>query len=177
MELLIFAETEILAEYIEIRFEIWNWIGVGIVIIDTETAAYVDCLERDALGCEMLLQSVDFVAKQSVRLHVSELRADMEMKSGQLYAGELQRLVDDSVEVAQVDAEFILIETGGDIVVRVRIDVGVDTERNFRGKATRRGEFRYDLKFGQRLHVETAYAYAEGIVDFVVRFTDTGKHD
>ncbi len=67
-----------------------------------------------------------------------------------------------------VDAEFILGQAGGDVVVRVGVDMGIDSQGHIRSLVLHSRYTGYDLDFLYRLDVETSYIVVDGPGDLLV---------
>ncbi len=69
------------------------------------------------------------------RIEVGDLAADMHVDAGDLDALELGGVGIDFARAADRDAELVLGLAGGDLVMRLGIDVGIDAHRDRRGPA------------------------------------------
>ncbi len=66
------------------------------------------------------------------RFRRRDLRSDVDVHADELYAGQRAALRVDRARVLQGHAELVALQTGRDVGVRPRIDVGVDAKRDAR---------------------------------------------
>ena len=84
VELLSLAETQMVAESLEVTLEVGYGMAVRISIIDAETSAYVDGGECHTLSFPFILKTVDGVAKHYERLVLGYLGSDVEMEADEV---------------------------------------------------------------------------------------------
>ena len=87
MQLLSWAQLQVLSPYGEVVVEIGHRVAVGVIVIDTESAANVDDAERDALLFETVLQFVRTVGQCDEILHFKNLTAYVEVKPKEFNIG------------------------------------------------------------------------------------------
>ena len=73
MELLSGTQFKFVAEYVKVLPEVGNRILLGIDVINTQTAAYIDAVEFDSLFFQHILQVICLLTEQMERLHVKDL--------------------------------------------------------------------------------------------------------
>src|ERR1041385_3522630 len=73
------------------------------------------------------------------------------------------------------NAKLVFMRSGGDVGVRVRIDVGINAQRDRRPEAFIAGNGIDVVELGLALDVKTVNALVEGVLDFVPRFSHSSK--
>ena len=111
-------------------------LGCGVeaatVIVDAETAAGVDSLEHDAFALELLHQLAHPLHGLAKGLSGANLRADMDADAVRLEPAIPCGALVDAESLANVDAELVLAQAGGDVGMGVGKDVGVYAQRKAR---------------------------------------------
>ena len=79
------------------------------------------------------------------------------------------------VHVLHTDTEFVFSQTGGDIGVRMRPDIRIDTESDISDLILSGSQFVDDFQFGDRLYIETEDAIFQSEVDLPIRFPTPAK--
>ena len=74
------------------------------------------------------------------RRQIEKLRADMHRNADWLDAGQRSGKSVGLDRVVDVDAELVFFLSGRDLGVGQRIDIGIDPDRDLRGRAARRGD-------------------------------------
>ena len=161
----------------EVVGKVRNGLTVGVIVINAQSAAYVDMFHKDVTGFELILQLVDTVAKRNEIPHIENLRTDVEMKADKLHVLHAQSHVDHLIHIVHADAEFVFGQPGSDIGMGMRTDIGVDAESNVGYFALGSGQFVDDFQFRNRLDVETENIVIESQVDLPISFAYTGKDD
>ena len=103
-----------------------------------EAAAEIDEVDGEAVGPELvdeLLEQRESVAEGS---KVGDLAADMHMHAARIDAGKCRGKTIKRKRLAVGNAEFVLGLAGGDLVMGLRVDVGIDAERDACGEPERR---------------------------------------
>ena len=77
--------------------------------------------------------------------------------------------------LAEGDPKFILVRSGGDVFVGVRIDVRIDAQANRRAQLFRTCDFVDVFELGLALDIETVNALLEPVLNFFSRFADARK--
>ena len=108
----------------------------------------------DALGVIAVEKAVDRLAQHDVRLHLGDLGTDVEMQSAQVDVWQGQGVSDDLVQGLDADAEFVVGSAGGDVLVGVGVDVGVDPEGDARLLAHLAGQLVDDFEFRDGFHIK-----------------------
>ena len=85
MQCLTGTELQLTGVGVEVGLEVWDGHTVGVSVVDTQTAAYVDMLHTDAMTVEFVLQFVHTVAEGFEVAHVENLRTDMEVQTNELH--------------------------------------------------------------------------------------------
>ena len=171
MDDLIGLEVEVLLEGGEITLEIRNEVGVGVVVIYTQSASHINQFEPDALLFIAVLQLIDGLAQHDVGLHLGDLRPDVKMESPEMDVGQLHGMAHDWHERLDADAEFVLGGACGDEFVGVGVNVRIDPDGDGRGLAHLGGELIDDVQFGNGFHVKAPDAFFQSQFDFPIGFS------
>ena len=99
----------------------------------------------------------------------------MEVQTDEFYILHFQSHIDHPVHVLHTDTEFVFSQTGGDIGVRMRPDIRIDTESDISDLILSGSQFVDDFQFGDRLYIETEDAIFQSEVDLPIRFPDSSK--
>lgn len=177
VELLTGAQGEVAAKGVEIALKAGDALVVGVLVADAEAAAHVDAGGADALALEALLQLVDAMAESAEGGVGEYLRADVEVEP---FVADVRQAVggaDGALGVAEVDAELVFAQAGGDLRVGAGIDIGVDAEGYGGDGAEACGALVDDVQLLEALHVEAGDAVAQGEVDFAVALAHSGVDD
>ncbi len=106
-----------------------------VAVGDAEAAADVDVAEPDAVRLDRLDQVEQAVERVDVRAGVDDLRADVAVDADHLDGRQLRRARERGTRVAVGDAELVGAQSGRDVGMRLRIDVGVDAQADARPPA------------------------------------------
>src|SRR5690606_26375938 len=104
-------------------------------VIDAEAATDVDVLELDAVLRELLDELDEARDRVGERRRLRELRADVEVDAGDLQALRAGGFAEQAARLLHRHAELVLLEARRDVRVRLRVDVGVDAQRDLRALA------------------------------------------
>ena len=85
MERLTGTELQLTSVGVEVGLEVWDRHTVGVSVVNTQSAAYVDMLHTDAMSVEFVLEFVHAVAEGFEVAHIEDLRTDMEMQTYELH--------------------------------------------------------------------------------------------
>ena len=138
MQVLVGSQADMLAPRREIRLEIGYREMVGVLVQDAQTASDIDMLHRGAYrlsvgGCagqllHLLHQLVHAAAQLDERLHVGYLRTDMKMQTEETDGRQAVTALHRFGQEPHRDAELVLAESSGDLIVRMGVNVWVDTQ-------------------------------------------------
>ena len=106
-----------------------------------------------------------------------DLAADVHVDALRVDAGQRSRKGVERAGVLPAYAEFVLGLAGGDLGVRFRIDIGIDTKSDAGGSATAARDLAQGAKFGLGLDVKAENAGAERKGHFGARFADAREDD
>ena len=81
----------------------------------------------------------------------------------------------DVQDLVEIDAELVLALAGGDLGVRMRIDIGIHTNGHGRLHAKLTGHLVDVVQLRLGLGVEAVDALLESVLDFVAGFTNAGE--
>ena len=146
-------------------------------VVNAQTTTDIDMLYQNTAGFELVLQFIHPVTKSDEIAHIQYLRTDMEVQTDEFYILHFQSHIDHPVHVLHTDTEFVFSQTGGDIGVRMRPDIRIDTESDISDLILSGSQFVDDFQFGDRLYIETEDAIFQSEVDLPIRFPDSGKND
>ena len=99
----------------KIVFEIRYRLTVGMLIINAQSATYVDVLDTDAACLQLILQFIHTIAKSHEITHIQYLRTDVEVQSDKLHILHLQCHVYHIVHILHTDTKLILCQPGSDV--------------------------------------------------------------
>ena len=176
MERLIGTQFQVLGIGIKIIFEVRYRLAVRMLIINPQSATYIDVLDADAMRFQFILQFVHTVAKSHEIAHIQYLRTNVEVQSDELYVLHLQRHIYHIVHVLHTDAELVLRQSGSDIGMGMCPHIGVDAESYIRNLTLCRSQFIDDFQFGDGLYIETENIIIQAEVDFPICLAHSGKH-
>ena len=187
MQVLVGSQADMLAPRREIRLEIGYGEMVGVLVEDAQTASDVDMLHRGAYGLpvggcagqllHLLYQFVHTAAQLDERLHVGYLRTDMKMQTEEADSGQAVTTLYRFGQEPHGDAELVLAEAGGDLIVRMGVYIGIDAQAYLCDRPHGGRYLTDDFQFFHRLDVEAENALFEGITDLAVGLGDTCKND
>ena len=131
---------------------------VVLAIGNAETAAKIDVRDDVAVGAQgahELGQQREGVVE---RLQLGDLAADMHVDAGDLHARQLRRTGVDVARAADRNAELVLGLAGRDLGVGLRIDVGIDADRDVGDAALAGGDRgqQFELALGLDVDAENA---------------------
>src|SRR5438552_934360 len=87
----------------------------------------------------------------------------------------LRHLFINGSDAIQRDAKFTLALAGGDVSMRMRLDVGIHPQSNRRDDASCRSDTADRFEFLFAFDVETENVLFERVFDFLLRFPDAGE--
>ena len=177
MQLLTGAQFQMTQEAVKVFCKTWHGIFKRRFVIDAEAAPYIDVGEVDIGSIEGVLQFIDTFGQRREAVQVQNLRADMKMQSYAIHTGQFRSMANGGNHVLHRYAEFVFGHSGGNLLVRVCIDIGVDAQRHA-GFASHLGCQVVDIvQLGQTLHIETENIVLQSGSDFPVAFPHAGKND
>ena len=159
----------------EISGKVGDGVFVGMLIVNTQTAAQVDIFRIYAGFFQFILQLVHLLAKLSERFHVCDLAADVKMQADILYSGQLLGPTDGRQSIFPGNAKLVFVQARSDFCMGVSVYVGVNPESNARLCPKGNGQFVDNLQFRQAFHVEAVNARFESQYNLPVRFAHPGK--
>ena len=111
------------------------------------------------------------------RRHPGQLRTDMAIHANdfQMRRGGGPRV--DRQRPLHLDAKLVLLESGGDIRVRIGVHVRIDAQRHRRPLASFRRHALQQRQLCFGFDVETADLHFEGVFQFVTALADPRKHN
>ena len=161
------------------RRSIFLHLGRGVesagVIIDAEAAAGVDGLKHDAFAPELLHQLAHALDGRAERVRRANLRADVNADAMRLEPAVVGRALVNAQRAADVDAELVLAQAGGDVGMRVGKDIGIDAQREAGADFEFARAGREQLQLRLAFHVELQNAGLEREVDLRGGFSHAGK--
>ena len=109
------------------------------------------------------------------RADLGDLRADVHLQPAQAQVLQLARPRIDALDLLEGDAELVLVGAGGDLLVRVRLDVRVHAHRHGRRLVQARRHAVDALQLRLALGVEGINALPQGELDLAFRLAHAGK--
>ena len=101
---------------------------VLVAVGNAEAAAEVEGADREAVGAQHRHQIAQPAERLAERRDVDELRADVHRQHRPGRGPAAPRRGVDAVPGGPLDAELVFAAAGGDFIVGVRVDVGVDAQ-------------------------------------------------
>ena len=144
---------------------------------DAESAAQVQLPQLHAVLAQRIEQSSQASKAVEEGSGFDDLRADVTGQADQVQVGIRRRLARDLERLGHGDAELGLSQTGGEVGMGVRIDVGVDAQADLRAPSRRLRATRDPLELFDRLDVDRANVRRDGSIDLCVRLADARKDD
>ena len=98
------------------------------VVVDAQPTAGIDGLERNAVAPELPHQLADALHGRAERLRRTNLRADVNADAVGLKPAVAGHALVNPQRLADVDAEFVLAQAGGDVGMRLGKNIGIDAQ-------------------------------------------------
>ena len=161
----------------EIALEIGDGMRLGIVVVDAQASADVKGTDTDAFTAQGVGEGVDAMAERLEGSESGNLASDMEMKTDE--ANTFQRLcpTNDGKHRLGGNAELVLVESRGNLLVGVGIDVGIDAKGHRGHLAHLKGDGVDYIKFLYTFDIEGCDAALKGCTDFPVALAYSSKDD
>ena len=143
----------------------------------SEPAAQIGMGHGATGGAQFADQFANLAESGFERLQIAQLAADMNGNAAHIepfFASE--RRVDFGCAVER-HAKLVLALAGRDLLMRARIDIGIDPESAGRALAYPAGDGGKLVALFLALDIELADAFIEPLLQFRMRFADAGKHD
>ena len=134
------GELQIFGKCVEISGKIRHRPGVGMLVVDSQTSTEIEQGQGDLPLAEPALDLVHPPGEALEDGDVGDLRADMKVDSLQLEVGELLHLRHHFSQLGIVNAELVLLPPGGDVLVGVGINIGIDAQGDRGGSARLPGQ-------------------------------------
>src|SRR6266568_1136210 len=147
------------------------------VVVNPKSPARIDNVEQDACALQLLHQLADALHRRAKWSSGTNLRTNVHAYAMRLKPAASRRAQVDSLRLANVDAEFVLAQAGGNIRMRFREDIRIHAKRKARLhlELARAGRQQFQLAFA--LHVELKNAGAKRAIDFRSRLSYSRKHN
>ena len=101
----------------------------------------------------------------------------MHVDADDAHAGKLRGARIDVAGAADRNAEFVFGLAGRDLGMRLRIDVGIDADRNIGATAFGAGDRREEFKLRLGFDIDAQNVLVDGERQFARRLADAGEHD
>src|SRR6186997_2672496 len=111
---------------------------IVVAVRDSEAATEIDMRNGVTVGTQHAHELGEQSEGAVERIEVGNLAADVHIDAGDLEALELRSAGIDFARAADRDAELVFGLSGRDLVMRLRIDVGIDAYRDVGGAPFRR---------------------------------------
>src|SRR5574344_1066106 len=162
---------------IKVGLEIRNGYTVRMLVIYSQTTAYIDILHLDVMPFQFILQIIDTIAESLEVTHVKYLRTNMKVKSDKLDVLHLGCFLYSTFHITHGDTEFIFSETGRDVGMRVRTYIRINAERH-RSCLVHLTCYLIDhFQFCYTLDIKTENVLFQSQLDFPVTLADTRIYD
>ncbi len=150
----------------------WRLVAVS----HAESSADVDMFERDAFGFQHPDQFQHAIERVAERRELGDLRADVHVD-----ACDLQRVAARGQPIqlscgAKRHTELVVLQSGRDVGMGLRINIGVDPDGDGRALSHLPGDRLDAPQLRCRLDVEAQDLRRQRLADLGARFADTGKH-
>ena len=176
MHLLPRGQFQVPGEGAEVAFEIGYGQMVRMLVVDSQSPAYIDVADRQAVAPEPRCDAVHAVAKRHEIGHVQDLRPYVEMQAAIAHVLHSQNLPQHPFHLFVENAELVLRQARGDVGVGVRAYIGIHADAHRRHGPHLPGQGVYHLQFGHRLHVEAGNSEREPQADVLIGLPHPGEH-
>lgn len=102
--------------------------GGGAAVVDAEAAAEVEFFDVDVAGVEVVDEGECCVGGFDVRGWGGDGGAEVEVDAAEVEGGVIAEAFEDGACEGDINAELVFLFTGGGVLVRFGVDVGVDAE-------------------------------------------------
>ena len=144
---------------------------VVLAVGNAEPAAEIDVADDVAVGAQHAHEIRQQRERIAERIELGDLAADMHVDAGDAHAVELGGAGINVARTADRNAEFVFGFSGGDLGVGLRVDVGIDADRDIGGAALLRRRSRpgarapaSDSTLTQRMPCSTASASSRAVL-------------
>ena len=148
-----------------------------LLIRDAEAAAEVEILERDSRAAQPPDNRGDLLPRFGKRRHLGYLRADMRAEADDFKLRQRARFGVIFVDLRKRHAELAVAMAGGNMRMRPRIEIGINTQADRRAMLHAARDLGHAMQFRTRLDVDHEDAGFERGGDLLVGLADAGEHD
>ena len=152
-------------------------VGGAAVVLDAEAAAGVDGADVDAVAAELADELVHTIQRSAEGLGGADLRADVDADAVRDEPSVFRGAAVERGGAADVDAELVLAQAGGDVGMGFREHIGVDAKSEASLVLELCGARGEQIELGFALHVEFENSGLEGVVDLGLSFAHAGEDD
>ena len=124
------------------------------VVIDTQSTAYIDVLYYDVMSLQLVLQLVDAVTESLEVSHVKYLTTNMEVQTQELDVLHFECLLNYALHIAHSDTKLVFCQACSDVGMCMRTYIRVDAETYLGNLVLLLGEFVDDFQLRDALYVE-----------------------
>jgi len=134
--------------------ELFRGLGILVTIDRAQAAAQVQEFDPGPGRFQFVDEFHDLLERFDERFAGLDLGTDVHMDSRDLGVGEALRALEDLTGFLEIDAELGLGFSGRDVFVRVRVDVGIDPDRNVHMLSHLLGDRIDLLELGHGFHIK-----------------------
>ena len=130
MNILTRSNNKILVDNLEIGLKICNRMACRVCIIHTNATAKIKILNLHTIIGKPLLKLQNATANSNKDAHIQNLGTNVEMKTNKLHILALCKKLLHSREHPRANAKLILLKSCADILVSMRINIGINSKSN-----------------------------------------------
>ena len=135
------------------------------------------CSIGQAVGGEIRGEIDDGARGAAQRLEIHDLRADVRVEADDLDAGTVAHPPAQIARLGDRDAELVGLETGRDVGMAARVDVGIDADGDARPRLPLARDRVDAIELALRLGVDRLDAEVDGLGQLRAGLADAGEHD
>ena len=169
-------EVEMLLKSPEIRFEFRYREVVGVLVVNAQATANINMLNDNIFRSKSIFNFGNTHTQIVVSRHIGNLRADVKMYANHTDIFQVGQHVDNLINIFHIDTEFILVQSGGDVVVRVSIHIWIDAQCYRCCFIFCSSQFVDHFQLGHRFYIETENVIFKCQIYFPVGFTHSCKN-
>ena len=147
------------------------------VVRDTEAAAEIEVLDRQAVSDEPVGELDDRAGSAPQRLEIHDLRADVRVEADDLDAGAIAHSPAQVARFVDRHAELVGLEAGRNVRMAARVDIRVDADGDAGARLTLARDRVDPFELALRLRVDRLDAQVDGLRQLGAGLADAGEDD